>query len=1015
MRCIGSVRGFAMSARGAWRCAAWLAVLLLSGPLPAPAQESDAPAEAPAIVGDDGPRMSPEEARRALGEPEDPAATVQARIAALERQRRAAFAVGDRGKLMGVLEALAELQQGTPAWARTRYDLLVNQYNYGNAQRAFQTGEALLAADGVAPEVRARTASMLAFAYANTGEREKGARLLGIAESAHAALGPDSGGNVGLRQSLLSARSEVSRLYGDLDASTAAAREGYLLALRDAERQRPAAGDARRASAYLAALGQVSGGGGLYTYALVRQGRLVEARAICEAELARARLEDPRPDGAGAWNMRLANVLLAERRFDDALKAARSALAAVDQAGAEQNGMRVSIPKDHEVAALVGLQRWREADETYAAHVQAIQGDAPALQRFADTRLAALLAAKNGRIDAALEAIERTYRYRLRLYGARHPQTLEVQGIRGAIRLAQGSVSAALSDYEALFSAILDTPTGWVELEPVGRRGAYLSIAVDEYLRFVATRSREPDGLQDRKLADRATQVLDWLAVGATQHALNDSTSRLLAGSPPLAAALREWQDARNASRDRYRELNALMPIDPRKLSDDERKEFAARLKREREAAQAARERVEKLGAALAERFPSYADLAQPRILAPDALARLLARDEALVSIVPTRFAVFVSAVTASGERVLHASRWTDAELDRRVAALRRTLDVGSAGRVPPFDFRVAHELYRELLAPVESLVPADGSLIVAAQGSLASLPMAALVTAEAGDAASAPWLVRRFAVTQLPSASSLSALRRSGRAAQGAARPMSMLGFGDPQFGAGAAAGGPVRVLAVGDGARAAATFSADRGFRYAQMPPLPDTREELRAIAQAVGADPERDLVLGAAATRAAVLGAPLAGRRIVAFATHGLLPGEMPGLSKPALAMADTDDAGGPLLVLDDILALSLNADWVVLSACNTAGGERGGAAMSGLVRGFFFAGARSVLATHWAVDSVAARRLVSAVFAGANDARPPGRAQALRAAQRAMIDGRLGDAAYAHPFYWAPYALFGDPAQ
>jgi CHAT domain-containing protein len=102
-------------------------------------------------------------------------------------------------------------------------------------------------------------------------------------------------------------------------------------------------------------------------------------------------------------------------------------------------------------------------------------------------------------------------------------------------------------------------------------------------------------------------------------------------------------------------------------------------------------------------------------------------------------------------------------------------------------------------------------------------------------------------------------------------------------------------------------------------------------------------------------------------------------------------------------------------VVLSACNTAGGERDGAAMSGLVRGFFYAGTRSVLATHWAVESEASRQLVGQIFAEqAKDARG-NRAASLKRAQLAMIDGAIGGGSYAHPFYWAPYALFGDPAR
>ncbi|MBN8506847.1 MAG: CHAT domain-containing protein, partial [Burkholderiales bacterium] len=178
------------------------------------------------------------------------------------------------------------------------------------------------------------------------------------------------------------------------------------------------------------------------------------------------------------------------------------------------------------------------------------------------------------------------------------------------------------------------------------------------------------------------------------------------------------------------------------------------------------------------------------------------------------------------------------------------------------------------------------------------------------------------------------------------------------------------------------------------------------LQAIARSLGADPRADLRLGAAATRAAVLAADLSDRRVVAFATHGLLPGELPGLSKPALALAADGDAS-PLLELDDVLQLRLRAHWVLLSACNSAGAQQGDEALSGLVRGFFFAGARSVLATHWAVESESAAALSAAVFARA----APSRAEALRRAQLQLADGAPK---WRHPYFWAGYALFGDPA-
>ena len=288
-------------------------------------------------------------------------------------------------------------------------------------------------------------------------------------------------------------------------------------------------------------------------------------------------------------------------------------------------------------------------------------------------------------------------------------------------------------------------------------------------------------------------------------------------------------------------------------------------------------------------------------------------------------------------------------------------------------------------------------------------------MTGPAQDAKSAPWLAREFAISQTPGAAAFVTLRETA-AKSVAARPF--LGFGDPRFRSVAtpARAARVRNLVVAANAGKASTYSLEAGFRYADIPALPETREELNALSQALGGDAAQDVVVGSAATRKAVMTTPLIDRRVVAFATHGLLPDEIPGQSKPALAMAATDDpAESPLLTLDDVLTLRLNAQWVVLSACNTAGAERDGAAMSGLVRGFFFAGTRSVLATHWAVESEASRQLVSRLFADV--ARDPkgNRAQGVQRVQVAMIDGTLGGGAYAHPFFWAPYALFGDPAR
>ena len=113
--------------------------------------------------------------------------------------------------------------------------------------------------------------------------------------------------------------------------------------------------------------------------------------------------------------------------------------------------------------------------------------------------------------------------------------------------------------------------------------------------------------------------------------------------------------------------------------------------------------------------------------------------------------------------------------------------------------------------------------------------------------------------------------------------------------------------------------------------------------------------------------------------------------------------------PVIGLDDILSFRLGAEWVVLSACNTASADgRSEEALSGLARAFLYAGARSLLVTHWAVETESARQLTTATFEHQAAQPQAARAESLRQAMlRLMAQPR-----YAHPAYWAPFALVGE---
>jgi CHAT domain-containing protein len=174
--------------------------------------------------------------------------------------------------------------------------------------------------------------------------------------------------------------------------------------------------------------------------------------------------------------------------------------------------------------------------------------------------------------------------------------------------------------------------------------------------------------------------------------------------------------------------------------------------------------------------------------------------------------------------------------------------------------------------------------------------------------------------------------------------------------------------------------------------------------------------DILLGAKATETALKGMNLAQYRVLHFATHGTVAGEIEGTSEPGLILtppAQQTELDDGYLSASEVAALKLDADWVILSACNTAaGGAAGAEALSGLARAFIYAGARALLVSHWSVDSAATVKLItSAVGAITRDAKL-GRAEALRGAMLALIDN--GEPKEMHPVYWAPFVVVGEGA-
>ena len=499
-------------------------------------------------------------------------------------------------------------------------------------------------------------------------------------------------------------------------------------------------------------------------------------------------------------------------------------------------------------------------------------------------------------------------------------------------------------------------------------------------------------------------RVAQLASASTTAKAVAGMAARFAAGSDAMAAAARERQDLAG----RWRALDkAIVQATSR-----------SPLKRDAVAEDGLRRQIADTGAALealdariAQEFPSFAELSNPKPLELSDAQALLLPDEAML--------VYLMGDNAGWLWALRRDRASLFKLDIggralsvEVAALRSQLDPDLNVDSVPFDAKRAYALYQKIIAPAASTLDGAHEVFVVADGALESLPFGVLVTREPAanpeNAAAhrvVAWLAREYALTVLPSVGSLRALRQF-TSARRATSPFA--GIGNPVLKGSPSEAPGVKLASLFRGRLA----NVDA---ISALPSLPETEEELRVVAREMGAD-EGDLYLADRASEPLLRRAQLDRYRVIEFATHGLMSGDIEGLAEPALVLtppARASPENDGLLTASKIATLKLDADWVVLSACNTAAadGTPDAGGLSGLAKAFFYAGARSILVSHWSVASKATVKLMTDTFAELKMHPQIGRAEALRRAEVAMLDPK-NPPQYAHPMMWAPFVLAGE---
>lgn len=728
-------------------------------------------------------------------------------------------------------------------------------------------------------------------------------------------------------------------------------------------------------------------------------------------------------------------VLIARERYDDAQKIIAVTKTIFDGIGAKPSSIdRVKL-RMSSADVYIAKGEWAKAKTIYREVYNSLNTE-PEVRKglfYENLNWAVVLAFNNQNSDAekvALAAIEKNDD----IFGGSHTNTAMAKGVLALVKSRSGDNNQARELYESIIPIFVKSRDG----DSIsGSDTQKMRLIIESYLALLTNEYKKGD----KKAAHRAFYISQLVQGKDVQNAVASSATRASIKDPELVKLVYQEQNTLKKIEAGYNKI-----VTNSSIASNESKSLVKDTKATIDQLVKAREAVL---LEINNRFPDYANLVRSKPVEIEKIKSVLSQDEFLLVTYSGSSNIYTWTVLPDGRVHFHRAKISKDELNQKVATLRNALDlqVDSVKKVPVYDVELAHEFYNNILRPSAHLWRGSKTMVVISDGALSSVPFSAFVIEAPrkvkhrkkllfSEYRNVSWLARKYATSYVPSVSTLLNLRKLKIQKK---PTLDFAGFGNPIFNSKnitlASASGALKSRGVTKlnmrGLRKTKSGSLDNKkistSQLEMLVSLPETEDEVLKVATALNVSRKGNVFLGNAANEKRVKNMDLKNRRVIMFATHALLPGDLDGLVQPAIALTSPTVAKGTgkndgLLTMGEVMGLELNADWVVLSACNTGGASgKGASAISGLGQAFFYAGARSLLVSHWPVETTSAKEITTGLFDRQTKNKSLTRAMALNLTINELIDSKtFKDAkgksvyAYSHPVFWAPFTVVGDGA-